>query len=130
MFWKINITQENLFIITVRIIWLLIILTVLGISQSAPKYLGIFEYYVKIYVCLFLIWRFNPFNHSNTFTVLDKRIAFSSGIIILTTTFLTTFLQKIYDRAGIHNPLQSTVSSNMPSTMASTMESIVASTMA
>lgn len=101
-----NFTQENLFIITIRIIWLLIILTVLGISQSAPKYLTIFERLVKIYVCLFLIWRFNPFNNHQTFTRLDKRIAFSSGIIILTTTVLTSILQNISNTTGIPVPTQ------------------------
>jgi cytochrome c biogenesis protein CcdA len=92
---NINSVQERFFDITIKITYILIVITALGLSQTAPKYLEILDYYVKIYVCLFLVWRFNPFRHINTFTRLDKKIAFSSGIFILTTTFLNNLLTKI-----------------------------------
>jgi hypothetical protein len=89
----INSFQEKFFTITVIIVNILVFITVLGISKTAPKYLDTIEYYVKIYVCLFLIWRFNPFRQIKQFTNLDKKIAFSSGMIILTTSFLTNILE-------------------------------------
>ena len=92
---NINSVQEHFFDITINITYILIVITALGLSQTAPKYLETLDYYVKIYVCLFLVWRFNPFRHINTFTRLDKKIAFSSGFFILTTTFLNDLLTRI-----------------------------------
>ena len=57
----------------------------IGLSTNAPEYLGELQSYTKLYVSLFLIWRFNPFRRVR-FTELDGRIAFSAGIFLLTTT--------------------------------------------
>jgi hypothetical protein len=53
------------------------------------------DYYVKIYVCLFLIWRFNPLRSNIQFTELDRKIAFSAGVFILTTTALNQYLDDV-----------------------------------
>jgi len=63
----------------------------LGLFAKAPEYLYSLDSYVKIYVCLFLIIRFNPFRKIK-FTDLDRRIAFSAGVYILTTTAITQIL--------------------------------------
>ena len=89
----INYFQDKFFTTTIIIINILVLLTVLGISKTAPTYLDTIEFYIKIYVCLFLIWRFNPFRKIKKFTNLDKKIAFSSGMIILTTSVLTNILE-------------------------------------
>uniref|UniRef100_A0A6C0F377 Uncharacterized protein n=1 Tax=viral metagenome TaxID=1070528 RepID=A0A6C0F377_9ZZZZ len=72
----------------------------LGLSAKAPQYLTSLDSYVKIYVCLFLIIRFNPLRKIQ-FTDLDRRIAFSAGLYILTTTAITkilvTYLKQIQD---------------------------------
>jgi hypothetical protein len=47
---------------------------------------------VKIYVALFLIWRFNPYRHVK-FTSLDKKIAFNAGLFVL---FATTSINQIF----------------------------------
>ena len=82
--------QENLFDFTFIIIYFLYLLIALGLSATAPKYLSFLDYYVKIYVSLFLILRFNPFRHVK-FTSLDKKIAFSAGVFIL---FATTSINQ------------------------------------
>ena len=97
----INSFQEKAFDTSIKITYFLIILTALGISTAAPRYLDDLDYYVKIYVSLFLVWRFNPFRNITHFTKLDKKIAFSCGLFILTTTFLTSFLQDIPDVSNI-----------------------------
>lgn len=66
---------------------LLYIAMVFGLWSSAPQYLGDLQYYVKIYVALFLIYRFNPFRHVK-FTSLDRKIAFSAGAFLLGTSLL------------------------------------------
>jgi hypothetical protein len=84
--------QDNFFDITIYISYALLFISALGISELAPKYLENLDYYVRIYVCLFLIWRFNPLRETPEFTELDKKIAFSAGLFILTTTALNEYL--------------------------------------
>jgi hypothetical protein len=88
-------TQESIFNILTFSTFTLVIVGALGLSQTAPEYLSTLNHFVKLYVCIFLIFRFNPFSKNKTFTPLDKRITFCSGMLILTTTFLTEILQKI-----------------------------------
>jgi hypothetical protein len=87
--------QEILFNTFIVISYSLIILSFLGLSQSAEKYLQSLDYYVRIYICLFLIWRFNPFRSNYEFTDLDRKIAFSGGLLILTTSALNNYLTDI-----------------------------------
>jgi len=88
---KLHKIQDRLFD-TFRIIsYILIFVSAIGLSQIAPKLLTTIDYYVRIYICLFLIWRFNPFRKVE-FTDLDRKIAFNAGLFILTTTTINTYL--------------------------------------
>ena len=87
--------QEILFNIFIVITYLLIIISSFGLSDSAQKYLKLLDYYIRIYVCLFLMWRFNPFRSYYEFTNLDRKVAFSAGLLILTTTALNQYLNDI-----------------------------------
>lgn len=72
----------------VSILWILTILSLLGINSLNPTYLNTISYIIRIYVCFFLILRFNPFYSFFTgkkFTKLDKSIAYSAALVILTT---------------------------------------------
>jgi hypothetical protein len=84
--------QDKLFNLFIIISWLLIIISALGFSQEAPKFLESLDYYIRIYICLFLMWRFNPLRTHYEFTDLDRKIAFSAGLFILTTTTLNQYL--------------------------------------
>jgi len=88
---KIQGKMFNLFII---ISWLLIILSTLGLSQQAPNFLQELDYYIRIYICLFLMWRFNPLRTHFEFTELDRKIAFSAGLLIFTSTTLNKYVLK------------------------------------
>jgi hypothetical protein len=87
--------QEKFFDSFMIISYILIVVSYLGLSELAPKYLDELEYYIKNYVCLFLIWRFNPLRTHYAFTQLDAKIAFNAGLFILTTTALNTYIDKI-----------------------------------
>ena len=84
--------QYNLFTIIIYITWALYISILLGLSVNAPQYLDDLQYYVKIYVSVFLIYRFNPLRRVN-FTRLDAKIAFSAGLFLITTTAINTILK-------------------------------------
>ena len=94
---KITEYQEHLFTLSIYATYFLIAAAYLGISTAAPKYLNDLNFYVKIYVCLFLLLRFNPFRKMDSFTTLDRKIAFSAGIIIFTTTILDSYILEMKD---------------------------------
>ena len=84
--------QNNFFNVFIILSWSLIIISIFGFSQDAPKLLENIDYYIRIYICLFLMWRFHPFKTKYEFTELDRKIAFSAGLFILTTTALNQYL--------------------------------------
>lgn len=87
--------QEYLFNGFIIISYLSIFLTAFGFPKFASTFLPTLEYYVRIYICLFLIWRFNPLRKHIEFTNLDRKISFSAGLIILTTSALNKYLEII-----------------------------------
>ena len=95
---KLNDFQEKFFDIFIYFSYFLILISFFGLSNQAPKFLESLDYYVRIYICLFLIWRFNPFRKVKTFTDLDRKIAFAAGMFIITTTALNKYLVSIKDK--------------------------------
>jgi uncharacterized BrkB/YihY/UPF0761 family membrane protein len=91
--YKLHYWQEKMFDIFIYISYFLIIISSLGLSINAPRYLQSLDYYVRVYICLFLIWRFNPLRSHYDFTNLDRKIVFSAGVFILTTTALNQYLE-------------------------------------
>jgi hypothetical protein len=83
--------QSHAFTVITYLTWFLYFVILLGLSANAPQYLDNLQYYIKIYISLFLILRFNPFTYTR-FTELDARIAFSAGLFLLTTTAIDTIL--------------------------------------
>ncbi len=84
--------QLKMFNIIAIITWILYITIALGLSVQAPEYLDVLQYYLKIYVSFFLMYRFNPFRHVR-FTNLDSKIAFTAGALLFTTTYINAIIQ-------------------------------------
>lgn len=107
--------QERLFDIIIYTSYILIVISALGLSTTAPKYLESLDYYVRVYICLFLIWRFNPFRTHYAFTHLDRKIAFSAGMFILTTTVLNQYLSNIKQKitSNIKEKINGNILNNM-----------------
>jgi hypothetical protein len=57
----------------------------LGLSVNAPEYLNTIQSFMRIYISLFLIYRFNSFR-TVKFTDYDAKISFSAGLFLLGTT--------------------------------------------
>lgn len=94
---KLQETFFDLFIYTSQV---LILLSALGLFTDYPVFFQQVEFFIRIYICLFLIWRFNPirpllFNKPFVFTSLDRKVAFSAGLLILTTTIIKEYLFRI-----------------------------------
>ncbi len=96
---NLHLIQTLFFSFFVTISYLLLFISALGISDKAIVYLNSASYYVKIYICLFLIWRFNPLRKHYEFTDLDRKIAFSAGLFILSTTALNKYIDMVKEKA-------------------------------
>jgi hypothetical protein len=95
MFNKINYIEEKFFRVVIYSTYVLIFVIFIGFKKNASKILDFINYYLKIYICLFLIWRFNPLRKVKEITRLDRLIIFNSGVIVLTTTALNSYLNYI-----------------------------------
>ncbi len=95
--------QHYAFDFVVYASYFLIVLAYFGVFHDATKYINALNYYLKIYVCLFLLWRFHPFR-TTEFTELDRKIAFRAGVFILTTTFINEYIVRILAYLGITKP--------------------------
>jgi hypothetical protein len=104
---KIYDVQNRAFDIFIYISWILYFAILFGVSVNAPTYLDTVDYYAKLYVSLFLLYRFNVFRKI-TFTELDRKIAFSAGVFLFATTALNQVLTQYLD------PIKSKVSSILP----------------
>ena len=94
----INALQNNVFNFIILITYSLYFLILFGLSTRAPEYLEVLQYWVKMYVSVFLIFRFN-FLRKITFTDLDRKIAFSAGLFLLTTTFIDQKIRSYIEHA-------------------------------
>jgi hypothetical protein len=98
---KLTAFQNNAFTLIIIATYLIYFLSAIGISKTAPMYLDDFDYYVKIYISLFLLWRFNMFRKIE-FNELDRKIAFSAGLFLFTSTAVYTILTG-YVKNTVHN---------------------------
>ena len=88
---KVDEFQYNAFTFVVYVSYFLYFLIAFGLLANAPQYLEQLHYYIKLYVSLFLIIRFNPLRKLE-FSQLDKEISFSAGVFLLSTTAITDLL--------------------------------------
>jgi hypothetical protein len=98
---KLNDFQDMFFDIFIYLSYFLILISFFGLSNTAPKFVESIDYYIRIYICLFLIWRFNPLREAQDFTDLDRKIAFAAGMFIITTTALNQYLVDIKEKIKI-----------------------------
>jgi uncharacterized BrkB/YihY/UPF0761 family membrane protein len=71
---------------------ILYIVIALGLSTLAPQYLSDLQKYLKIYISLFLIYRFNRFRDVK-FTDLDRKIVFDAGILLIGSDIINYLLK-------------------------------------
>lgn len=113
---KWHVMQESMFDIFIYVSYVLIILAWVNYSSTASIYLNWLNYYGKIYICLFLIWRFNPWRTQCQFTSLDCKIAYNAGMFMLTTTALNYYVQQLTQTlTKLHNDILLLPTSESPS---------------
>lgn len=82
-----DITQIQLYALDIFFIVYTIIygLNLFGISAISAVYLDKMTSFIKLYISLFLLWRFNIFRKVQ-FTELDRKIVFNSALFLFATT--------------------------------------------
>jgi hypothetical protein len=84
--------QHNIYDIVIYVTWILYFMITLGLSVNAPQYLNTIQSFMRIYISLFLIYRFNSFR-TVKFTDYDAKISFSAGLFLLGTTAIDGILK-------------------------------------
>ena len=89
---------ENIFLYSINASYVLYMIALLGIGGFAPQYLDHLKVFLKIYIGLLLVFRYNPITYKEKkFSEFDRRLVFSSAIFLLLSTTLI---------GGIENFLQ------------------------
>ena len=87
--------HERLYDYAIYISYILYALALFGLSNYAPEYLDSLRDFIKLYISLVLIIKFNPFTHKSGYiSTFDKKLVFSAGVFLLLTTSITTIVEK------------------------------------
>lgn len=87
--------HEKIYLFFYYLAWILYIFSVIGLSQFGYNFFDKIQHYLRIYISLFLVIKFNPFgkiSKSGKISEFDRIIAFQAGIFILTTTLLNNII--------------------------------------
>jgi uncharacterized BrkB/YihY/UPF0761 family membrane protein len=87
--------QEYGFNFVIVLSYILYFGAALGVAAFSPNYIELLDFWIKIYICFFLLWRFHPFTKRRHFSELDRQIAFSAGCFLLATTAVNQYLVSI-----------------------------------
>ena len=96
-----NTTIKDIYTYLKYIFYILLIITIFTTNQYAPQYLDEINIIIKLFICLFLIYRFNPLFGTNNFDEFDKSVVFDSAFYLLSTTLLINFLEIFKKRLKI-----------------------------
>mgnify|MGYP001165279648 CR=1 FL=1 len=110
-------TYKKVYIYGLYTSYLLIFIAFTGIVSVSPEYLGNLETFIKYYVCLFLLIRFNPLVSDNIRNKeknaqFDRKIAFSAGVFLFLSTTLMDIATSYYDniKNNINGAVQNVMS--------------------
>lgn len=87
-------TMEQLFLFLTYLSYFFYFVIYFNLWEKAPGYLNDTRYFLQFYVAILLIYFFNPFVKKK-FTHFHKKIAFSSGIMLITSISFGKLLEKI-----------------------------------
>lgn len=66
---------------------------VLGLGIINPTIFFMVDKLVKLYIGVFLMWRYNPFGKLTTLSSLDRKLAFHAGLFIVITIALRSIME-------------------------------------
>ena len=90
--------HEKLFTYTLYATYILYIIIFLGITNyypAAPHYLTTLNQILQIYICLFLIYEFNPWRKTQKFTSFHRNVVFSAATFLLASTAASGIVRNV-----------------------------------
>ena len=97
------VSHKHIYYASYAIFYILYILSMIGFSLVAPLYLNYFTMAIKIYISLFLIWKFNIFRSKIPCTDYDKELIFTSATFLLLTTTVGDYILTIFPMQRVNN---------------------------
>ena len=91
--------HQKIFIYGLYLSYILYFFAITGVVYYNPDYLRHLETFIKYYVAIILVIRFNPFiskENVKVDTAFDRRIAFSAGLFLLFSTSVIDYLRSIF----------------------------------
>lgn len=85
-------STETMYLISILLVNVCYIALFLGIIASVPYYVLMIQLGVQIFLCLFLLIRFHPFQDNYKMTRFDASLIFGAVIIILTNVIFVELL--------------------------------------
>lgn len=70
---------------------------VVGIINQKPDYLVVIDFWLKVFMGVFLVVRFNPFT-SVKFTEFDRKVVFATGVFLLVITVVNNYLASYVEK--------------------------------
>jgi hypothetical protein len=89
-------TKKPIYLFLIFVIYLSYFLTFFGIYYVDPDLLKYFTLGVNLFVCLFLLIRFHPFQ-THELRYFDDKLIFASGIILLSNLGIDIYLKPLHD---------------------------------
>jgi hypothetical protein len=102
--------KENIYYISILILYLTYILTFLGVIYLNKKYIRIFNIIIQISICLLLILRFNPYNE-HQITNFDKTLIISAASFLLFNLFVTEIYSAYIIKTSWYNDIKTHIMS-------------------
>jgi len=91
----------------IYITFIIFILLFLGIIQKEPTYVSQIIFIFKVFISLYLMYRFNDFRKNVKFTELDRKVCFLAGSYLLLFSFadlINNYSKKIKEFLKPHLP--------------------------
>lgn len=86
---------ENIFMYSLYLSYVLYFIILLGITNYAPEYLDYLKSFLKLYVGLLLVFRYNPITYKEKkFSEFDRSLVFSSAIFLLLSTTIISGIEE------------------------------------
>ena len=89
--------HQTTFIYALYISYVLVAIAITGVVQLNSAYLETIQTFIKYYVSIFLMARFNPLVKTN-FTQFDVKIAWSAGVFLFITTSIFQIIQSVISK--------------------------------
>jgi len=83
--------HKDLFVYGTLLVNIIYVFFALGFLSDKPDYVDTIEFWLKAYMGVYLVWRFNPL-YPLTFSDFDRKVIFSAGSFLFTITIVEVYL--------------------------------------